>query len=171
MWISMIKHLKKWFTLGELMIVIGIIGILAAALFPSLNSYLARSRDVTLMTQGKYFMQSMELYKNDRGYYPLMSDYWYPGTEMPLHVLSGTIIPQYGSRYPIDVQKTVIHKYAGGITPIRYTVLLFTETMYGSWITSRWHTCIFGMRNWIPLEYWNGDFSDTGILQPICSFQ
>ena len=57
------------------MIVIGIIGILAAALYPSLNSYLARSRDTTLMTQAKYLMQSMELYKNDYGYYPIPSDY------------------------------------------------------------------------------------------------
>ena len=168
----MIIQLKKWFTLVELMIVIGIIGILAAALYPSLNSYLARSRDTTLMTQAKYLMQSMELYKNDYGYYPIPSDYWSGYiTEMPLYVLSGTIVPQYGSSYPKDIQKGVSHRYAGGITPIRYTVLLYTETLYGSWITNRWHTCIFGMSNWNSIVYWSVSFSSGSDLQPICSFQ
>ena len=70
MWISMIKHLKKWFTLGELMIVIGVIGILAAALFPSLSGYLSRSRNATRITVAKEYIWDITLYMVDKWDWP-----------------------------------------------------------------------------------------------------
>ena len=66
----MIKHLKKWCTLGELMIVIGVIGILAAALFPSLSGYLSRSRNATRITVAKQYIWGISLYSSDKWNWP-----------------------------------------------------------------------------------------------------
>lgn len=47
------------------MIVMSIIGILSAVLFPTVSKYLANARDTTLMTQVKKFVVGMDLYYND----------------------------------------------------------------------------------------------------------
>jgi len=45
------------------MIVIAIIGVLAASLFPMMSNYMARSRDTALMIQVKNLKRSIELYQ------------------------------------------------------------------------------------------------------------
>ncbi len=69
--ILMLFVTKKWFTLAELMIVIGIIGILAASLYPSLSSYLARWRDVTKISRAKELRNSLVTYNTSMGRYDI----------------------------------------------------------------------------------------------------
>jgi prepilin-type N-terminal cleavage/methylation domain-containing protein len=54
------------FTLVELMIVIAIISVLAVALFPSFQGYLARAHDTETRTKMGQFARALENYMIDK---------------------------------------------------------------------------------------------------------
>ncbi len=72
MWLN-----KKWFTLVEMLIVIVIIGILAAALIPRLTGVQGRARDVARKASIQQIWSAFATYNLDKSSYPsAWGTYW-----------------------------------------------------------------------------------------------
>ncbi len=62
----MLKN-KKWFTLMEIMIVIAIIGTLAAVLYPQISNYILKARVVNYQNTAAEMIKMVNLYRNEVG--------------------------------------------------------------------------------------------------------
>ena len=96
------KLSPKGFTLVELMIVIAIIGILAAALFPSLTSYLARGRDTSRVAGIKEIVTAFAGWQLDKlTPPPSIAATGTPGLAMCVNSGAATM-SSYLAKFPVD---------------------------------------------------------------------
>lgn len=65
---------ERGFTLLELLVVLAIMGMLAAIIAPQVIKYLGSSKTSTAKVQVQYVMQSLELFRIDVGRYPTQQE-------------------------------------------------------------------------------------------------
>jgi len=113
----MAQNKRKGFTLVELMIVIAIIGILAATLLPTLTGGQARGRDTARKSSLQQISAAMETFYQDRGYYPYLSG----ATDNEASIFSGssaTGAACVANSKEGQTAKWLADNMKGGVTPL-----------------------------------------------------
>lgn len=84
---------RKWFFFIEWcgLVAVWVIGILSAALFPSMTSYLQRSRDAARMSHIKDLSNSIGAYYSDTETYPEPEGWCFPVSKMNKYLYNWTI--------------------------------------------------------------------------------
>ncbi len=117
---------RSAFTLVELMIVIAIIGVLAASLFPMMSGYMEKSRDTARTAQIREMHTAVQSYYDDTGSYPRTTS-----TQSSTGIITstgsewktdlGSLLRQMLPKMPSDPISTQSYTY-GYVSPTSYQI-------------------------------------------------
>jgi len=91
---------KEGFTLIEVMIVVVIVGILAAVAIPAYNNYVTRSRRSDAFTALETVRAAQEMYRAEKGFYSSAFD------DGGVNVLAGCSTTMAGDNYTASITRT-----------------------------------------------------------------
>jgi len=117
---------KSGFTIVELLIVIVVIGILAAITIVSFNGVTAKAKFAGYQSDMKNTIKFLEMYKAENGAYPLVSGFSFQGTSPTAAARNQYIpglVPTYTSSLPISGDSNAQYVYKSNGTDyklIRY---------------------------------------------------
>ena len=186
--INLHKFLPRAFTLVEIMIVMAIIGILAASLYPSLGGYISRARDAQRLSDMHTISSSIQLYSVDYEVYPPSEGTWcYPYTILPGKFLSRVALSPKGVTYNEGCGENGYYGYgvwaSGATNSNDYILTAYMENLplgnySGSFIGMTWTLSPYGSWNakyntikwsWNYYIYFNSWLStnSTGTVAPV----
>ena len=127
---------KKAFTLVELLVVVAIIGLMAAIATVALNSARAKARDATRTQTLKALRDAVELYYADNGQYPIQT---YSGIELycggahidpPSDSALSVLVPDFMNTLPTDPKNPDYHyEYKSDATGQNYRLAAYMENL------------------------------------------
>lgn len=157
----MIKSkIKKAFTLVEMLIVVVIIGILAAALIPKLTGAEAKARDAARKANLNQINTALRQFFND---------YWaYPGTgntTLSIDNVSWDIAPKYITSLPTDpqAQRTVAAIYNWSAVGSWTSGQFGYTPMRRNWATAAWFVLLANTESQWQSSNWVFDSSVTSL--------
>ena len=165
---DMIQRSKqRGFTIVELLIVIVIIGILAAIVIVAYNGITQRGRDSQRLSDMKSIEKALELYHADNGGYPTCNNTVYNAGDAlsvcSMDSIKNSLVPKYIAKLPVDPTNSGsdVYKYAVGYKKNTATTfndyktdnyitgmkLESVSTVVGGWTTPPYYTYLGGSNN------------------------
>lgn len=117
------------FTLIELLVVIGIIGILSSLLLANFIGVRQRARDGIRKSDLRQIQAALEIYRSDRGEYPITSDF--PGCGSQFDDKASTPVV-YMKKIPCDPTNTTPYVYKYSLSGNAYDLAACLENVNDS---------------------------------------